>query len=216
MNTPEFSRMDRRAALKWILTAAATMPLLDRVTFAADGGPPLPPATGYGQDPDLLKVYKPGDVWPLTLTPAQRTTAVALCDTIIPADEKSRAASALGVPDFIDEWISAPYPGHDRDRGVVLQGLAWIDDESERRFKKRYADLEVSERHAICDDIALSASARPEFKTAAQFFARFRDLTAGGFYTTPEGMRDIGYTGNLPTATFEGPSPEVLKKLGLV
>ena len=64
-------------------------------------------------------------------------------------------------------------------------------------------------------DIALVAKAKPEFRTAAQFFKRFRDLTAGGFYTTPEGMKDIGYVGNVPTATFEGPTPEALKHLGL-
>ena len=28
-------------------------------------------------------------------------------------------------------------------------------------------------------------------------------------------MKDLGYTGNVPTATFAGPTPEVLKKLGL-
>lgn len=216
MNAPEFSRIDRRAAIKWMFTAAATLPLLDRVAFAADGGPPFPPSNGYGQDPDLLRVYKPGDVWPLTFTPAQRTTATALCDTIIPADAKSPAASALGVPDFIDEWISAPYPGHDKDRAIVLDGLAWIEAESQRRFQLGYASLSLGQQQAICDDIALTAAAKPELKTAAQFFTRFRDLTAGGFYTTPEGMRDIGYTGNVPIATFEGPSPEVMKKLGLV
>jgi len=51
----------------------------------------------------------------------------------------------------------------------------------------------------------------PQFKTAAQFFKRSRDLTAGGFYTTPAGMKDLGYTGNVPTATFAGPTPEVLR-----
>ena len=55
----------------------------------------------------------------------------------------------------------------------------------------------------------------PEFATASQFFKKFRDLTAGGYYTTPEGMKDIGYVGNVPLATFDGPPPEVLRKLGL-
>ena len=51
--------------------------------------------------------------------------------------------------------------------------------------------------------------------TGAKFFARFRDLTATGFYTSPVGMKDIGYVGNTPLAQFEGPPPEVLRKLGL-
>ena len=43
----------------------------------------------------------------------------------------------------------------------------------------------------------------------------FHNLTAGGFYTTPEGWKDIGYVGNVALAEFPGPPPEVLKHLGL-
>jgi hypothetical protein len=48
------------------------------------------------------------------------------------------------------------------------------------------------------------------------FFVRYRALTAGGFYTTPVGMRDLKYVGNVAMTTFEGPTQDVLKKLGLV
>lgn len=205
--------MDRRTSLKWMLTAAASVALLDENSVVA-ATPSA--ATGYGTDPDLQKTYRPGDLWPLTLTEEQRRTATALCDTIIPADATSPAASAVGVPAFIDEWISAPYPGHDQDRAIVLTGLAWIEAESQRRFQSDFASLVLRQKNALCEDIRLVAKAKPEFKTAAQFFKRFRDLTAGGFYTTPEGMKDIGYVANVPLATFAGPPPEVLKQLGLV
>ena len=68
---------------------------------------------------------------------------------------------------------------------------------------------------AIADDICSPARARPEFATAAKFFSKFRDLTAGGFYTTPVGMKDIGYTGNVPLDKFDGPPLEALRKAGL-
>ena len=45
---------------------------------------------------------------------------------------------------------------------------------------------------------------------------RYRALTAGGFYTTPVGTRDLKYVGNVAMTTFDGPPPEVLKKLDLV
>ncbi len=220
MSTPDRSqyqplRMDRRAAIKWMLTAAASVTVLDRAAFGADSATAAKAAAGYGTDPDLTKIYKPGDVWALTFTDAQRRTASALCDAIIPADSKSPAASAVGVVDFIDEWVSAPYPGHDKDRATVVEGLKWIDEESQKRFTADFADLIASQQRAICDDICFTPKAKPEFKKAAQFFAKFRDLTSGGFYTTPVGMKDIGYVGNVPLATFEGPPPEVLKKLGL-
>lgn len=217
MNTPETFdsslRMDRRAAIKWMLTAAASVAIMDRAAVAAQGAATA--GVGYGTDPDLIKVYKPGDVWALTFNATQRRTATALCDAIIPADDKSPAASTVGVTDFIDEWISAPYPGHADDKRTVVEGLAWIDAEAQKRFGNDFADLVLRQRNAICDDICSYGKAKPEFKKAAQFFRKFRDLTAGGFYSTPEGMKDIGYVGNVPTATFDGPTPEALKHLGL-
>ena len=216
MSTSDFHRLDRRTAIKWMLTAAASATLLDHALPGAAAERSVSgPAVGYGTDPDLLKNYKPGDLWPLTFTEAQRHTVAMLCDVIIPADGKSPAPSTLGVPDFIDEWISAPYPGHDRDRETVVKGLEWLDAESQRRFGRDFSGLIYIQIAAICDDICHVPTAKPELKTAAQFFKRFRDLTAGGFYTTKEGMKDIGYTGNVQLATFEGPPPEVLKKLGL-
>src|SRR5262249_11696185 len=139
----------------------------------------------------------------------------ALCDVIIPADASSPSASAVGVVSFIDEWVSAPYPRHVKDRKVVVDGLAWIDAEAQRRFSKNFADLPESGQAAICDDICYEPKAKHEFKDAARFFARFRDLTAGGFYTSPEGFKDLKYIGNMPLATFDGPPIEVLKQVGL-
>ena len=50
---------------------------------------------------------------------------------------------------------------------------------------------------------------------AARIFAKIRDLTATAFYTTPEGMQDVGYVGNIAAATWGPPPPEVLRHLGL-
>lgn len=213
--SPLPTRMDRRTAIKWMLTAAAAAAVLERDAHAADPTPRAVTAKGYGTDPDLLKDYKPGDLWPLTFTDTQRATAAALCDVIIPADAKSPSASSVGVPDFIDEWISAPYPDQAADRKLILDGLAWLDAESQRRFQNDFVNLITSQKNALCTDIAFAPKAKPEFKTAAQFFKKFRDLTAGGFYTTPAGMKDLGYMGNVPIATFPAPAPDVLKKLGL-
>lgn len=208
--------MDRRTTIKWMLAASASAPLLQQLAFAAPHEEArTPQGTPYGSDPKLLEAYKPGELWPLTFTPGQRRTATALSDLIIPADEVSPSASAVGVVDFIDEWISAPYPKQRQDRKIVLAGFAWLDRESAKRFKTGFAELEPARQTAICDDICHVAKAKPPFARAAVFFARYRDLTAGGFYTTPQGRGDLKYIGNTPLPRFDGPSPEVLKKVGL-
>ncbi|RXK56781.1 gluconate 2-dehydrogenase subunit 3 family protein [Oleiharenicola lentus] len=208
------SRLDRRAALKWMIAAGATL--------AAAGGPmrasgqAAPPATkGYGTDPLLNKEYAPGDVWPLTMTDAQRRTAAALCALIIPAEGGVPSAADLKVHDFIDEWISAPYPDQLRDRETVLEGLVWLNRESRARFGEDFAALTEVQQSAIADDICDAVTAKPDHREGARFFAKFRDLTAAGFFTTPEGMKDVGYVGNTPLIEFKGPPPEVLAKLGL-
>jgi hypothetical protein len=211
--------MDRRTSIKWIVAAAAAVPALRDVAFAASSEAlardVAKDQAGYGTDPALLKEWKAGGPWPLTLSADARRSVTALADLIIPADDQSPAASAVGVVDFIDEWISAPYPQQRGDRELVLTGLAWIDAESQKRFKKSFAAATDAERAQIADDICSPQRVTPELKDAARFFAKVRDLTAGGFYTTPVGMKDIGYTGNVPLATFDGPPLEALKKVGL-
>jgi hypothetical protein len=205
---------DRRTTIKWMLAAAASMPLLNQRSWSQEVTA-LPAYRGYGTDPDLTKLYRPGDAWPLTLSQAQRRTAAVLCNVIIPDDGRSPNAEGVGVVDFIDEWVSAPYPRQTIDRPIVLEGLAWMDAEALLRFEKYFAELEQSQQRAICDDICYEPNAKPKFARAAAFFARYRDLTVGGFYSTPAGSRDIGYIGNVPLQKFEGPPPELLRKLGL-
>lgn len=207
--------MDRRTTIKWMLAASASMPLLQQRAVGAIAVPAPSAPRGYGTDPDLTKIYRPGDLWPLLLTPAQRRTAGALCDIIIPADSSSPSASAVGVVDFLAEWVSAPYALQRQDRGIILDGLAWIDDESVRRFRKKFGALKEAQQHLICDDICSAQRAIPGFAHAAQFFARFRDLTAGGYYSTGAGRKDLQYIGNVPLTSFAGPPPALLQKLGL-
>lgn len=211
--------MDRRDALKTIgISAALPMlgtPAVETPAARAPGqtqGPAWTGPAGSPTDPDLIRPKVP---WPKVLTAPELATLAALCDMIIPADEKSPSASAVGVPDYINEWVSAPY---EYQQGALVQirgGLIWIDQESIRRFGKPFAALADGERTAICDDICFEPRVRPELKAGAAFFAMIRNLTASGFYTTREGMKDLQYLGNVPSQRFDGPPPEVLKHLGL-
>lgn len=205
-------RVDRRTAIKWVLAASAALQL--PAGGSAWAQETAKSVAGYGKDPNLLKVHQIGELWPLTLSESQRATATVLSDLIVPADDQSPAASKVGVVDFIDEWISAPYPDNQRDKPVVLEGLAWLDTESQRHFKNNFSALTEKERIAIVDDIS-AAKPASQFAQAATFFARYRALTAGGYYTTPVGMKDLRYVGNVAMTTFEGPPPELMKRLGL-
>ncbi len=202
--------MDRREALKWVAATLALFPTLDWKSFA-DSTRSARTLT----DADLLKSYQPGDLWPRTFTPEELRPVTALCDLIIPADARSPSASKAGVPDFLDEWVSAPYPTQQADRKQIREGLAWLNAESQQRFGKDFAELAKPQQTTIGDDICFVPKAQPRNKAAAEFFAKVRDLTASGFYTTKEGMKDLKYIGNVRLPSFKGPPPEVLAYLKL-
>jgi hypothetical protein len=101
------------------------------------------------------------------------------------------------------------------DRGVIVPGLAWMEEESQRRFQKKYAALSAAEQSTIADDICLVSAAKPEFRKAATFFAKFRALAASAYYGTEAGWKAIGYIGNIALPSFDGPPKEVLDRLGV-
>jgi hypothetical protein len=209
----DFERMDRRTAVRWMLAAAAS---LASCTTLRPGNLPAAPPVGRAaltpSDPDL---FSADPWWDRTLTPEQLRTVRALCDVVIPRDDHSPSAGEVGVADFIDEWISAPYPAQQAHRARILNGIEWIEAESRRRHDRAFPALSEAQMHGICDDVCYLPRAAPEFRDAAAFFATFRDLTATGFYTTPVGMADLKYVGNTPLPEFTGPPPEVLHRLGL-
>ncbi len=213
--------MDRREAVK-AMVAATGLPILANTLAVQTPQTPGAPSQaapavhsgprGTPTDPDLLHPKAP---WPRKLSAHELATLAVLCDTIIPADAKSPAASTVGVPAYINEYVSAPYDGQMRDLVRVRGGLAWLNTESTERFGRPFSRLTRDERTRVCDDICYLPNAKPEFHAAARFFDLVRDLTATGFYTTEAGMRDLQYLGNVALPRFDGPPPEVLRHLGL-
>jgi gluconate 2-dehydrogenase subunit 3-like protein len=218
--------ISRRITLAWVAAASASPWVVTQAEPALAQTQTKAPTTaspwnevsvtpmtgpGYGQDPDLLKPSVP---WPLSLTPDQCAMLRIAADLILPADGHSPSGAALPLDAFIDEWVSAPYQQQQRDRAIILSGLAWLDAESNARFGKSFAQAGDTERRAIFDGIAFRARVQPGYERPAFFFARLRGLLMGGYYSLPEGMADIGYIGNTPmTGNYPGPTPEAMAHL---
>lgn len=203
MNAPQ--SLTRREAVTRILAASAATAALNLHGFSAELNPP-----GIGFDPNLLKKEIP---WPRLLTDAEKRIVTALADVILPADEYGPAASAVGVPDFLDEWVSAPYEQQVRDRKIIRDGLAWLDGEAKKQTGKAFADCDVAQQTALIE--AITGADGSLRRDGRAFFMLFRDRAAGGYFTTREGWKAIGYTGNLPLAEYPGPPPEALRHAGL-
>lgn len=215
----ELKRISRRTTLKWLsLSAASGVALTSGVSsacFAGDknslGTSATPDLKGYGTDPDLFMEKAP---WKLTLTDAQRELTAVLADMILPADDTSPAASSLGVHDFIDEWVSAPYPAQQTDRKFILNGLDWLQQESLSRNNVSFVKATQDQREAILDLIAWKGRVGKGLGEHAHFFNRFRYLTASAYFATEEGMELIGFMGNQPMdGEYPGPTPEAISHL---
>ena len=201
MNSQTIPSFRRRQLLKWM----AMSPLL----------PILHTSRGANLSPnesELLDLIETPD-WDLLLNSEEIKCLSALCDLILPGDDHSPAASQLGLTDFVNEWISAPFPSQMQDRITIRGGLVWLDGECQGRHGRSFVELKVAEQLKICDDIQQPDGNRPEFLLGARFFARLRELTCSGFFTTPEGRRDLNYLGNVPLSQFSGPPAEVLEVL---
>ena len=198
---PYVSKIDRRTAITWIgIVGAATAAGAGVVVYGPKIGGQTD-ARGYGTDPNLVDPARAP--WPRLLTPDQLQTAAILADYILPASATAPSASALGIPDFVDEWVSAPYPDQVKSRAVIVKGLTDLG--------RQVLKADAADRNAAMSAIL-----------ATPFFISFRKLTIGAYYTTKEGFKDIGYIGNVARVSDPGPSEAVkaalereLKKLGL-
>jgi len=218
--------ISRRGALKVIATGAALgaaascapedgAQSADSAHEALSGFNPLPPsnpmAAGTPTDPDMLAPVVP---WDMVLTDEEMRQVAALADVIIPADDRSPAASTVGVPDYINEFVSAP--AHKEQLTQLRGGLAWLNRTARERFGAAdFPALAAAQQHEICDEICFEPDTPDALKPRARFFDGFRDWVSTGFWTTEEGMRDLGYMGNVPLPSWDGPPTEVLEQLGL-
>jgi gluconate 2-dehydrogenase gamma chain len=136
-----------------------------------------------------------------------------LADMIIPADERSGSATDAGTPEFIDFMMM---DGDDTDRQIAMRGgLAWLDTECRQRFDLDFLDCTTEQREAVLDDIAWPDRAAPELSHGAEFFCRFRDLVATGFWSSRIGIDDLEYLGNQAVPEWTGCPPEALERFGV-
>jgi hypothetical protein len=145
------NRLPRRRVLQWFAAVAAAEGTALSTVLARQSAPA---PEGYGQDPVLVKSYDFGEVWPLTLEEGEKRTTEALAEVVFPQDDLGPAASEVRVADFIDEWVSAPYPRQQGDRRVVVPGLKALEDDCQERFKTDFASLSDRQKATLCDEMA--------------------------------------------------------------
>src|SRR5579871_4968580 len=154
----------------------AGVPALAAATAGAAAAQTHPPAP----HPAAHKVFDKSN-WP---------TLCAVCDLIIPADDRSGSATQAGVPEYIDDWLDfrRTEDGNADLMAQILGGLAWLDHESQKLSGEKFAQAGAAKQKQILDRIAWPEKAAEEDKRWAAFFSRMRDLTLNGFYSSKMGI----------------------------
>jgi hypothetical protein len=149
-----------------------------------------------------------GKYAPKYLSPHQYETLVLLCGIIIPKDGKSGGAVEAGAPEFIDLLTSE----NEHYQLILGGGLMWLDSFCEDRFEKTFLESTPAQRKEVLDLIAYrkTAESDPTCSQGVAFFARLRQMTCDGFYTSKIGITELQYIGNTALAEFPGcpPVPE--------
>ena len=137
-----------------------------------------------------------------------------LADYVIPRDARSGSATDAKVPEFMD-FLLSDKDASETSKNNMRGGLAWLDNESRKRFSRVFVQATDGQRRQILDDIAFPRRAKPEFSHGVAFFNRFRDMTASGFFSSAMGWKDVQYIGNVFNPNWDGCPAPALAKLGV-
>lgn len=161
-------------------------------------------------------IYKPK-----ALTPHEYKTLEKLADLIIPPDETgwtfhtpySTTRSAGYVPGATEagacEFIDLLASQNPQLLAIYTGGIAWLDHASQRLYSKDFVTAAPQQQTAILDLIAYRKNESPALGPGIRFFEWARRMVVDAYYTSPAGIKAIGYMGNTAVAKFEIPQEAI-------
>ena len=178
------------------------------------GGMSIEAAQHVHQHAAEVKKKAAGIYKPKLFNEREYKTLARLSELIIPADEVSGSALEAGTPEFIDIIAN-----HNQDlASTMLGGLAWLDRQMESRHGNPFLSCTPEQQTAMLDEIAFRKNTTAANRTGVLFFDWMRRLTADAFYTSPLGVKDLGYMGNKGMTVFQVPASAIayaVKRSGL-
>ena len=134
-----------------------------------------------------------------------------ISNLILPPNEFGSINDAE-VPELI-EFMAKDIPSYE---APLKDGLASLNQHSNKKFKKVFVDCDENQQKSILD---LMAYPDPNLSSSEQtddikWFTLFRNLTMTGYYTSKVGIKELGYKGNTPNV-WDGVPQDVLDQYGL-
>ncbi len=137
---------------------------------------------------------------PKALTAHEYATLDSLAEWIVPG------ARVNGSAQFIDFLCHAT----DDMKVIFTGGLAWLDDAMRKRADgKDFVSSSKDQQKALLDLIAFRENDSPELGPGIVFFDWARRLVVDAYYTSAQGIKEVGYMGNTAVSAFSVPQEAV-------
>ena len=142
-----------------------------------------------------------GEYQPKCFTAHEFKTLQRLSDLIIPADDHSPGALEAHAAEWIDYMAS----NSTELAQIFTGGFGWLDHHMQQQHAVDFIDAKPEEQTAVLDVIAFQKNETPQNAPGIKFFSWVRNLVTDAYYTSPIGIKDLGYMGNTAVAEFRVP-----------
>ena len=189
------SEFTRRQALRHLArgtAAAVTAPLwVENLLAVAEqhaAHRPSPEAAAGAWKP---KVFNPG----------QNQLVITLTELIIPETD-TPGAKAAKVNEYMDMVLAEAKP---ELREKFLQGLAWVEAQSEERFRSPFVNAAPPQQIELLTGLSTASTPSPADAPGVEFFQALKGMTITGFYTSEPGLiQEIGDDPQMFLTEFKG------------
>ena len=122
-----------------------------------------------------------------------------LGDIIIPG------ASDAGAAEYID-FLSS----HNEELAAIFNGgFGWLDNYMQKKYGADFLTASSAQQTELLDKLAYAKNVTPETAPGVPFWTWIRNMVVDAYYTSPAGVKDIGYMGNGAMAVFSVPKEAV-------
>lgn len=128
-----------------------------------------------------------------------------LADIIIPKDAHSAGAQDAGAAEYID-FLASRSP---ELAAIFNGGFGWVDTYMRKTYGADFLTAKPEQQTELLDKLAYQKNHTPETAPGVPFWTWVRNMVVDAYYTSPVGVKDIGYMGNGAMSVFSVPKDAV-------
>jgi hypothetical protein len=179
-------KLSRREVVQRVLGGAAAGRVL---ALVGSWHPIYRHLIGDGSDLERAEGVRGAADWtPRFLKAEQDQELVAVAEAMVPG------STGAGVNRFIDLLLSVDTKEHQREFVTSIEAL---EDAAKKRFGRGFAALKSNEQEALLTEFSSQEGRREDFHN-------LKEWITGAYYSSEQGMRELGWNGNYAFESFPG------------